>query len=180
MGNYFGVKKRYTDLEQLLQDPAVDMVHIKFRDSDVSARIIRSLFDTARQYRESIDVYGTKKAVEWPLIEHEPLIIHTAKLPVSRHHIRNFVDGIQNRTRTVCDVETALRSDTLCQLALIAVKSGRKLRWNPQAESGGRHTLDESTLLADRGPPVRHPQGITSRFHPAQFHSLTITGQGPE
>ena len=33
------------------------------KDSDVSARIIRSLFDTARQYRESIDVYGTKKIV---------------------------------------------------------------------------------------------------------------------
>ena len=60
---------------------AVETAHIKFRDSDVSARILRSLFDTARQYRESIDVYGTKKAVEWPLIEHEPLIIHTAKLP---------------------------------------------------------------------------------------------------
>ena len=44
-------------------------------------RIIRSLFDTARQYRESIDVYGTKKSVEWPLIEHEPLVLHTAKRP---------------------------------------------------------------------------------------------------
>ena len=60
---------------------AVETAHIKFRGSDVSARIIRSLFDTARQYRESIDVYGTKKAVEWRLIEHQPLIIHTAKLP---------------------------------------------------------------------------------------------------
>ena len=60
---------------------AVESAHIKFKDSDVSARIIRSLFDTARQYRESIDVYGTKKTVEWPLIEHEPLIIHTAKKP---------------------------------------------------------------------------------------------------
>src|SRR5262245_7231802 len=60
---------------------AVETAHIKFKDSDVSARIIRSLFDTARQYRESIDVYGTKKTVEWPLIEHEPLIVHTAKKP---------------------------------------------------------------------------------------------------
>jgi hypothetical protein len=47
----------------------------------VSARIIRSLFDTARQYRESIDVYGSKASVEWPLVEHGPLILHTAKLP---------------------------------------------------------------------------------------------------
>jgi predicted dehydrogenase len=58
---------------------AVETAHIKFRDSDLSARIIRSLFDTARQYRESIDVYGSKKSFEWSLIEHEPHVLHTAK-----------------------------------------------------------------------------------------------------
>src|SRR5712671_1499283 len=60
---------------------AVETAHIKYAGSDVSARIIRSLFDTARQYRESIDVYGSKASVEWPLIEHEPLVLHRAKLP---------------------------------------------------------------------------------------------------
>ena len=60
---------------------AVETAHIKFRGSDLSARIIRSLFDTARQYRESIDVYGSKKSFEWSLIEHEPHVLHTAKLP---------------------------------------------------------------------------------------------------
>jgi predicted dehydrogenase len=59
---------------------AVETAHIKFKDSDLTARIIRSLFDTARQYRESIDVYGTKKSFEWSLIEHEPHVLHTAKL----------------------------------------------------------------------------------------------------
>src|SRR6185503_19821257 len=57
---------------------AVETCHIKFKDSDLSARIIRSLFDTARQYRESIDVYGSKKAFEWTLVEHEPHVLHTA------------------------------------------------------------------------------------------------------
>ena len=60
---------------------AVESAHLKFRNSDLSARVIRSLFDVARQYRESIDVYGDKKAVEWPLIENEPLVLHTAKKP---------------------------------------------------------------------------------------------------
>lgn len=58
---------------------AVETAHVAFQDSDVSARIIRSLFDTARQYRESIDVYGSKKSIEWPLVEHDALIVHTAK-----------------------------------------------------------------------------------------------------
>jgi predicted dehydrogenase len=60
---------------------AVESAHVKFRDTDVNARIIRSLFDTARQYRESIDVYGSKASLEWPLVEHELLIMHTAKKP---------------------------------------------------------------------------------------------------
>jgi predicted dehydrogenase len=60
---------------------AVETCHIKFRNSDLSARIIRSLFDVARQYRESIDVYGVKKAFEWPLVEGEEPVIHTAKKP---------------------------------------------------------------------------------------------------
>src|SRR6266853_5616090 len=60
---------------------AVETAHIKFKDSDLTARIIRSLFDTARQYRESIDVYGSKRSFEWTLVEHEPHILHTAKLP---------------------------------------------------------------------------------------------------
>lgn len=60
---------------------AVESTHIKFRNSDVSAHVYRSLFDVARQYRESIEVYGSKKSVEWPLIEGQPLVVHTAKKP---------------------------------------------------------------------------------------------------
>lgn len=60
---------------------AIESTHIKFRNSDLSAHVYRSLFDTARQYRESFEVYGTKKSVEWPLIEGHPLVVHTAKRP---------------------------------------------------------------------------------------------------
>jgi predicted dehydrogenase len=60
---------------------AVESAHIKLQDSDVSARIYRSLFDVARQYRESIDVYGSKQAFEWTLIEGGKHVLHTAKKP---------------------------------------------------------------------------------------------------
>ncbi len=60
---------------------AVETAHIKFRNSDLSAQVYRSLFDVARQYRESFEVYGSKKSVEWPLIEGQPLVVHTAKKP---------------------------------------------------------------------------------------------------
>jgi len=63
---------------------AVESTHIKFRNSDLAARIYRSLFDVARQYRESFDVYGSKASVEWPLVEHEPMVLHRAKLPEAK------------------------------------------------------------------------------------------------
>ncbi len=69
---------------------AVESCHIKIKDSDIAAHIWRFLFDTARQYRESFDVYGTKKSFEWTLVENEPHIIHTAKKP--EHEIPSKVE----------------------------------------------------------------------------------------
>jgi predicted dehydrogenase len=60
---------------------AIESCHIKFRNSDVAAEVTRSLFNTARQYRESFDVYGSKKSFEWTLIEHEESVIHTGETP---------------------------------------------------------------------------------------------------
>ena len=37
----------------------------------------RSLFDTARQYRESFDAYGSKQSFEWQQVENEQPVIHT-------------------------------------------------------------------------------------------------------
>src|ERR1700733_2139371 len=63
---------------------AVETAHIKLKDSDLCARVYRSLFDAARQYRESFDVFGMKMSLEWPLIEGEGLVLHTAKQPQPR------------------------------------------------------------------------------------------------
>ncbi|GAA5221491.1 Gfo/Idh/MocA family protein [Membranihabitans marinus] len=78
----FGSGTIREELHHHYQSPfAVETTHIKFKDSDLSAHIYRSLFDVARQYRESFEVYGDKRSVEWPLIEHNPLVLHTAKRP---------------------------------------------------------------------------------------------------
>ncbi|WP_299535855.1 Gfo/Idh/MocA family oxidoreductase [Ulvibacterium sp.] len=60
---------------------AIETCHIKLKDSDLAAELTRSLFNTARQYRESFDVYGSKKSFEWTLIEHEDSVIHTGETP---------------------------------------------------------------------------------------------------
>jgi predicted dehydrogenase len=78
----FGSGTIRKELHQYYNSPyAVETTHIKLKDSDLSAHVYRSLFDVARQYRESFEVYGSKKTVEWPLVEGRPLIVHTAKKP---------------------------------------------------------------------------------------------------
>lgn len=92
---------------------AVESCHIKIKDSDIAAHIWRFLFDTARQYRESFDVYGTKKSFEWSLVEGEEHVIHTAKKP--EHEIPSRVavpdyahllpPEIQKFTKSIQDAE---------------------------------------------------------------------------
>lgn len=78
----FGSGTIRAELQKHYNSPfAVETAHIKFRNSDLSAQVYRSLFDVARQYRESFEVYGSKRTVEWPLVEGEPLVMHTAKRP---------------------------------------------------------------------------------------------------
>ncbi len=78
----FGSGEIRKELQQHYNSPyAVETTHIRFKNSDLSAHIYRSLFDVARQYRESFEVYGSRKSVEWPLIEGKPLVVHTAKKP---------------------------------------------------------------------------------------------------
>jgi predicted dehydrogenase len=60
---------------------AIETATFKIKGSDVVAEVTRSLFDTARQYRESFDVTGSKKSFEWQQVENEEPIIHTKSSP---------------------------------------------------------------------------------------------------
>lgn len=92
---------------------AVESCHIKIKDSDIAAHIWRFLYDTARQYRESFDVYGTKKSFEWTLVEGEEHVLHTAKKPEheipSRVAIPDYAhllpEPIRKFTRSIQDAE---------------------------------------------------------------------------
>lgn len=92
---------------------AVESCHIKVKDSDVTAHIWRFLYDVARQYRESFDVYGTKKSFEWTLVEGEPHVLHTAKKPepeiASKIEVPDFAhllpEPIRMFTQTIQDAD---------------------------------------------------------------------------
>jgi predicted dehydrogenase len=52
-----------------------------FGSGRIDENLISKYGNTAKQYRESFDVYGSKKTFEWTLIEHEPSIIPTGEKP---------------------------------------------------------------------------------------------------
>jgi predicted dehydrogenase len=56
------------------------------------------------------------------------------RLPVSDDHRRQFLTSVRKRTRPISHIESAVRSDTVCQQADIAMRLGRKLRWDPVRE----------------------------------------------
>jgi predicted dehydrogenase len=92
---------------------AVESCHIKVKDSDVACHIWRFLYDVARQYRESFDVYGTKKSFEWALVEGEWHVLHTAKKPepeiATKVEVPDFAhllpEPIQQFTKSIQDPE---------------------------------------------------------------------------
>jgi hypothetical protein len=57
--------------------------------------------------------------------------IHLIESP---DHQRNFLDAIKTRKRTICPVDVAVRTDTICHLTDICTRLGRKLRWDPKRE----------------------------------------------
>jgi predicted dehydrogenase len=60
---------------------AVESALFQVRGQPVAFEVTRSLFETARQYIESFDVYGDKAAFEWARIEGEGPVVHLGETP---------------------------------------------------------------------------------------------------
>ena len=52
----------------------------------------------------------------------------------SNNHKANFLDCVKSRAETIAPVEIAHRSCTVCLLGEIAMRLGRKLKWDPDKE----------------------------------------------
>ncbi|MCP5524664.1 MAG: Gfo/Idh/MocA family oxidoreductase [Verrucomicrobiales bacterium] len=85
-------------------------------------------------------------------LERLPVQLYTA-----RNHYRNYVDGIKERKRCVCDVEIGHRSATVCHLGNIARwvsqvtgTVGTRLKWDPVKEQFTNSALANSMLERPR------------------------------
>ena len=76
---------------------AIETATFKIKDSDVVAEVTRSLYDTARQYRESFDVTGSKKSFEWQQVEGEDPVIHGKGVPEPEIPVRTKVPDYAHR-----------------------------------------------------------------------------------
>ncbi len=71
----------------------------------------------------------------------------------SNNHQRNFIDCMRSRKETIASAEIGQRSSTICHLGNIAMKLGRKLRWNPETEQ----FIDDPEANRLLWAPVRAP-----------------------
>jgi predicted dehydrogenase len=70
-----------------------------------------------------------------PKLLDEPLKDDALKLYHSDDHMRNFLDCVRSREKTICPPEVGHRSVSVCHLGNISMRlGGRTLQWDPKAE----------------------------------------------
>ncbi len=74
----------------------------------------------------------------------------------SNDHKRNWLECIRSRRPTVAPVEVGHRSCTMCLLGSIAMRLGRKLRWDPEKEE----FLDDAAANHMRSRSMRAPWSL--------------------
>ncbi|MGA2587637.1 MAG: Gfo/Idh/MocA family oxidoreductase [Candidatus Aminicenantales bacterium] len=57
------------------------------------------------------------------------------RLTKSRDHYQNFLDSVKSRALTIAPSETAHRSASVGHLGVIAIATGRTIKWDPAAET---------------------------------------------
>jgi len=78
------------------------------------------------------------------------------RLYKSRDHLQNFLDCVKTRQQTVTPAEIAHRSASVGHLAVIAIRLGRKIRFEPETEK----VLGDPAANSLLGKPMRSPWHI--------------------
>jgi predicted dehydrogenase len=92
------------------------------------------------------------RAVPASLLD-EPIGEEEIHLYKSNHHYRNFADCVRSREEPICTAEIGHRSSTVCNLGNIAMRLGRTVKWDPEAETFPGDAEANALLGRDmRGP----------------------------
>src|SRR4051812_46709718 len=132
---------------------AIESATFKIRDNDVVAEVTRSLYDVARQYRESFDAYGSKQSFEWQQVEGEEPVIHRKGIPEPEIPVRTKVPDYASR------LPESIRRFT--QPA--AIQDAEHLSFLQGGGHGGSHPhLVHNFLLSVLGKQPAFPDAPTS------------------
>lgn len=120
-------------------------------DWDIRIQMANGVTMTFKPGRDSTKFIGTEGWIrlwrapgtpEDPGIEAEPKSLLNSKigpndvhLVESNNHYQNFVDAVRSRGQPVSTLEHAVRSDIISHLCNIAVRTKRKITWDPINET---------------------------------------------
>ncbi len=75
---------------------------------------------------------------------------------MGRNHTRNFLDAIRGQATPESPIDCAIRTDLISHLSNIAVRTGRKIKWDPVKEIIAGDA--EAAKMMDR--PLREPWAL--------------------
>src|SRR5262249_971758 len=79
----------------------------------------------------SICVNPTDISARPPGLLTAPLPPNAIHLEVSTDHMGNFLDCVRSRKRPICDAAIGHRSVSVSHIGAIALRTGKRLRWDP-------------------------------------------------
>ena len=79
-----------------------------------------------------------------------PLPDDAEHLYVSNDHRGNFFECINTRKDPICPVEVGHRSATVCHMGAIALRTGKKLQWDPETEFFVGENAEEANRYVQR------------------------------
>ena len=99
---------------------------------------------------------GTIIASDRALID-DPLPQSATRLPVSSHHMTNFVESVRARRQPICHVGVGARSVIVCHLGTIAMRffDNQRLTWDPAEQRFTGERAEEANRHLSR--PYRDP-----------------------
>ena len=120
------------------------------RNNDRSDRSIKFLGENGRW----IFVVRNKIEASDPKLLEEPLPVGAAPLYPSRptDHMGNFLDCVKSRQKPICDVTVGASSVIVCHIGVIALRTGKSLKWDPAA-----HRFDDAEANRMLSRPMRPP-----------------------
>ncbi len=77
----------------------------------------------------------------------------SVRLIESRSHTKHFVDRVLDRQQPISDLESAVRSDLICHLCDLTIRTGQDVQWDSQKQT----ILGNERALAMLSRPLRSP-----------------------